>query len=184
MKVTLKGALDLSKSINGQTIWNKRSVDFFNTLGKDLKGDMLKELADSPSPVSKSSKSTGKLKRSIHWNKLRNTNSLRMSEGVKFYSTDPKAKYLHGKPLLRSFMPIKRTRPFFPPYQKGTALAKWAAKGSPKMNPFLVARAISRRGLKMKPFIGGVLYEQRRDIERKADKMLKLIAKDIAKSVK
>ena len=107
MKLTLKGALDLSKSINGQSIWNKRSVDFFNTLGKDLKGDMLNKLANSPSPVSKSSKSTGKLKRSINWNKLRNTNSLRMSEGVRFYSTDPKSKYLHGKPLLRNLLSVE-----------------------------------------------------------------------------
>ena len=183
MKLTLKGALDLSKSINGQTIWNTRSVDFFNKLGKDLKGDMLNKLANSPSPVSKSSRSTGKLKRSIHWNKLDNTSSLRMSKGIRFYSTDPKAKYLHGKPELRSFMPIKKTRPFFPPYHEGSSLAIWAGKGS-KINPFLVARAISRRGLKMKPFIGGVLYEQRRDIERKAGKMLDLIAKDIARSVK
>jgi len=183
MKLILKGALDLSKSINSQTIWNKRSVDFFNTLGKDLKGDMLKKLSSSPSPVSKSSKSTGKLRKSIHWNKLGNTNALRMSEGVRFYSTDPKAKYIHGKPLLRSFIPIKRTRPFFPPYQKGTPLAIWAGKGT-KINAFLVARAISRRGLKMKPFIGGVLYDQRKKIDRKADKMLQLIAKDIARSVK
>ena len=37
MKLTLNGALDLSRSINNQSIWNKRSLDYFNKLGKDLK---------------------------------------------------------------------------------------------------------------------------------------------------
>jgi hypothetical protein len=184
MKLTLNGALDLSKSINGQTIWNKRSVDFFNKVGRDLQDDMIKVVQSNPSPISKSSKSTGKLKKSIYWSKLRNTNRLRMSEGVRWASTDKKAIYIHGKPIYRGLRPIKKTKPFFPPYQEGTELAKWAARGTPKMNPFLVARAISQRGLKMKAFIGGVVYKERKNIERDANKMLERIAKDIARSVK
>ena len=39
MKLTLNGALDLSKAINNQSIWNKRSNDFFNDLARDLKQD-------------------------------------------------------------------------------------------------------------------------------------------------
>ena len=41
MKLTLNGALDLSKSINSQTIWNKRSNDFLMNLGRELKDDSL-----------------------------------------------------------------------------------------------------------------------------------------------
>ena len=37
MKLTLNGVLDLSRSINSQTIWNKRSTDYFNELAKELK---------------------------------------------------------------------------------------------------------------------------------------------------
>jgi hypothetical protein len=44
-------------------------------------------------------------------------------------------------------LPIETgTRPFWPPYGKGTDLARWAeVKG---LSAFLVARAISRRGIK------------------------------------
>ena len=41
MKLTITGALDLSRSINAQTIWNKRSTDYFNELAKELKDDSL-----------------------------------------------------------------------------------------------------------------------------------------------
>ena len=44
MKLTLNGALDLSRSINSQTIWNKRSTDYFNELAKELKQDSLNAL--------------------------------------------------------------------------------------------------------------------------------------------
>ena len=40
MKLTLNGALDLSRAINSQTIWNKRSNDYFNQLAKELKDDL------------------------------------------------------------------------------------------------------------------------------------------------
>ena len=52
------------------------------------------------------------------------------------------------------------------------------------MNPYLVARKISQRGLKMKPFIGGVVYEKQREIKDRGQEMLELIAKDIARSVR
>ena len=52
------------------------------------------------------------------------------------------------------------------------------------MNAFLVARKISRDGLKMKPFIGGVVFDNQKEIKRKGDEMLRLIAKDIANSIK
>ena len=52
------------------------------------------------------------------------------------------------------------------------------------MNAFLVARKISQRGLKMKPFIGGVVFEKQKEIKEGAENMLKLIAKDIARSVR
>ena len=50
MKLTIKGALDLSRSINSQTIFNKRSVDTFNKLGRDFKQDSLDRLRLPPSP--------------------------------------------------------------------------------------------------------------------------------------
>ena len=50
MKLTLNGALDLSRAINSQSIWNKRSNDFFNDLAKELKDDSLNALDRSPSP--------------------------------------------------------------------------------------------------------------------------------------
>ena len=184
MKLTIKGALDLSKSINSQTIFNKRSVDTFNKLGRDFKQDSLDRLRLPPSPQSKSSKSTGKTRDSIFVAKLGNTNRLRMSEGVKLASSSKTAIFLHGKPIFRGFKPIKKTKPFFPPYKKGSGLAKWAARGTPKLNAFLVARAISKRGLKMKPFIGGVIFEKQDEIKNELDKMLERIAQDIAKAVK
>ena len=184
MKLTLKGALDLSRSINNQSIWNKRSVDFFNDLGRDLVQDAKDRLRLPPSPQSKSSKSTGKAQRSIYFKKLGNTNVLRMSKGISLATSAPYAPFIHGKPIYRSFRPIKRTRPFFPPYKEGSSLAKWARRGQPKLNPFLVARAISKRGLKMKPFIGGVVYEKQREIKDRGQEMLELIARDIARSVK
>ncbi len=47
-----------------------------------------------------------------------------------------------------------------------------------------MARAISRRGLKMKPFIGGVVFEKQDEIKAGGEDMLKSIARDIARSVK
>jgi len=38
-----------------------------------------------------------------------------------------------GKPIFRSFTPVKRTRPFFPPYKEGSSLAKWAKRGNPNL---------------------------------------------------
>jgi hypothetical protein len=187
MKLTLNGALDLSKSINGQTIWNKRTTDYFNDLAQDLKSDSLDALENKPSPRSQSgrgNKNTGKLRRSVFVAKLGNTNRLRMSEGFKLASNSPYAPFIHGKPIYRSFMPVKKTKPFFPPYKEGSSLYKWARRGQPKLNAFLVARAISRRGLKMKPFIGGVVHEKQDEIKDKGERMLKLIANDIARSVK
>ena len=137
-----------------------------------------------PSPQSKSSKSTGRTRDSIFVAKLGNTNRLRMSEGVKLASSSKTAIFLHGKPIFRGFKPIKKTKPFFPPYKKGSGLAKWAARGTPKLNAFLVARAISKRGLKMKPFIGGVIFEKQDEIKNELDKMLERIAQDIAKAVR
>ena len=138
MKLTFKGAIDLANSINSQTIWNKRSNDYFNDLGLDLKKQSLDVLSKKPSPTSKSSKSTGKTRDSVFVAKLGNTNRLRMSQGVKLASSSKVAPFIHGKPIFRSFKPIKRTKPFFPPYKKGSSLAQWAARGTPKLNAFLV----------------------------------------------
>ena len=184
MKLTLKGALDLSRSINNQSIWNKRSVDFFNDLGRDLVQDAKDRLRLPPSPQSKSSKSTGRTKRSIFTANLGNTNALRMVQGVKLASSSKSAIFLHGKPIYRSYRPVKKTKPFFPPYKEGSDLYKWARRGSPKLNSFLVARAISKRGLKMKPFIGGTVFEMKDEIKNDLDKMFEKIAQDIARSVK
>ena len=187
MKLTLNGALDLSRSINSQTIWNKRSNDFFNKLALELKDDSLNALENKPSPRSQAgrgNKNTGNTRRSVFVAKLGNTNRLRMSEGFKLATSAPYAPFIHGKPIYRGFSPTKRTRPFFPPYQEGTPLAKWAKRGTPKMNAFLVARKISQRGLKMKPFIGGVVFEKQKEIKERGEEMLRLIARDIARSVK
>ena len=62
MKLTINGALDLSRAINNQSIFNKRSVDFFNELGKELKQDSLNALENKPSPRSQAgrgNKNTG-----------------------------------------------------------------------------------------------------------------------------
>ena len=107
-----------------------------------------------------------------------------MSEGFKLATDKQYAPFIHGKPIYRGFSPVKKTRPFFPPYQEGSSLARWAKRGTPKMNPFLVARAISKRGLKMKPFIGGVVYEKQKEIKDRGQEMLELIARDIARSVR
>jgi hypothetical protein len=184
MKFTINGALDLSKSINSQSIFNKRSLETFNKLGQELKRESKDRLRLPPSPSSKSKKSTGKTRDSIFVAKLSNTNRLRMSTGIKLASDSRTAIFLHGKPIFRSFRPVKRTKPFFPPYQKGSSLAQWAARGTPKLNAFLVARAISRRGLKMKPFIGGTVFENQKKIKKDLDKMMNNIAKDIARSIK
>ena len=187
MKLTLNGALDLSRAINSQTIWNKRSTDFFNKLALELKEDSLNALENKPSPRSQAgrgNKNTGTTRRSVFVAKLGNTNRLRMSEGFKLATSAPYAPFIHGKPIYRGFSPVKRTRPFFPPYKEGSSLAKWAKRGQPKLNPFVVARAISKRGLKMKPFIGGVVYEKEKEIKDRGQEMLELIARDIARSVR
>ena len=163
MKLTLNGALDLSRSINSQTIWNKRSTDYFNELAKELKQDSLNALDSKPSPRSQAgrgNKNTGATRRSVFTAKLGNTNRLRMSEGFKLATDRQYAPFIHGKPIYRGFSPVKRTR------------------------PFLVARAISKRGLKMKPFIGGVVFEKQKEIKDRGQEMLELIAKDIARSVR
>ena len=107
-----------------------------------------------------------------------------MVRGVKLASTSKTAIFIHGKPIYRSFTPIKKTKPFFPPYKEGSELYKWARRGSPKLNSFLVARAISKRGLKMKPFIGGTVFEMKDEIKDDLNKMFEKIAQDIARSVK
>ena len=94
------------------------------------------------------------------------------------------APFIHGKPIFRSFTPVKKTKPFFPPYKEGSGLAKWAKRGQPKLNPFLVARKISKTGLKMKPFIGGVVFENQKEIKKRGEEMIELIAKDIVRSVR
>ena len=187
MKLTIHGALDLSRSINSQTIWNKRSTDYFNELAKELKQDSLNALESKPSPRSQAgrgNKNTGATRRSVFTAKLGNTNRLRMSEGFKLATDRQYAPFIHGKPIFRGFSPVRRTRPFFPPYKEGSSLAKWAKRGQPKLNPFVVARAISKRGLKMKPFIGGVVYEKEKEIKDRGQEMLELIARDIARSVR
>lgn len=187
MKLTLNGALDLSRSINSQTIWNKRSLDFVNGLAKDFKQESIDRLHLPPSPRSqrgRGNKNTGALRRSIYTKKLSNTNRLRMSEGFSLATSMSYAPFIHGKPIFRSFTPVKKTKPFFPPYKEGSGLAKWAKRGQPKLNPFLVARKISKTGLKMKPFIGGVVFENQKEIKKRGDEMLELIAKDIVRSVR
>jgi len=187
MKLTITGALDLSRAINSQSIFNKRSVDFFNELGKELKQDSLNALENKPSPRSQAgrgNKNTGATRRSVYVAPLGDSNRLRMAEGIVLATDLAYAPFIHGKPIDRKFSPIKRTRPFFPPYKEGSSLAKWARRGQPKLNPFLVARAISKRGLKMKPFIGGVVVEKQKEIKERGEEMLRLIAKDIARSVR
>ena len=51
------------------------------------------------------------------------------------------------------------------------------------MNSFLVAKKISQRGLKMKPFISKVVFENQKEIKKRGDKMLELI-NDIVRSVR
>ena len=121
MKLTLNGALDLSRSINSQTIWNKRSNDYFNELAKELKEDALVALENNPSPKSqggRGNKNTGATRRSVFTAKLGNTNRLRMSEGFKLASSVPYAplfmvsQYLEALLLLKelnhSFLHTKR----------------------------------------------------------------------------
>ena len=50
-----------------------------------------------------------------------------------------------------------------------------------KTKRFLGIVAISQRGLKMKPFIEGTVFDNQKEIKRKGDEMLELIAKDICK---
>ena len=104
MKLTITGALDLSRSINAQTIWNKRSTDYFNELAKELKDDSLNALANKPSPRSQAgrgNKNTGATRRSVFTAKLGNTNRLRMSEGFKLATDRQYAPFIHGKPTYK-----------------------------------------------------------------------------------
>jgi len=68
MKLTINGALDLSRTINSQTIRNKRSTDYLNELAKELKQDSLNALENKPSPRSQAgrgNKNTGATRRSV-----------------------------------------------------------------------------------------------------------------------
>ena len=169
MKLTLNGALDLSRSINGQSIWNTRSLEYVNGLAKDFKEESIDRLVLPPSPRSqrgRGNKNTGNLRRSIYTKKFKNTSSLRISEGFSLATDVDYAPFVHGKPIFRAFRPVLKTKPFFPPYHKGSSLDKWARRGKPKMSAFLVAKKISKRGLKMKPFIGGVVFENQKEIKK------------------
>lgn len=82
----------------------------------------------------------------------------------------PHALYVHGRPP----NPPARSRPHWPPI---AAVTPWARRHG--MDPFVVARAISRKGTKLIPFltmavkqsapaIGALVRKMANDIERKA----------------
>ena len=82
----------------------------------------------------------------------------------------PHALYVHGRPP----NPPARSRPHFPPI---SAIAPWARRHG--LNPYVVARAIARKGTRLIPFltiaakqarpaIAALTRSMARDIERKA----------------
>lgn len=64
-----------------------------------------------------------------------------------------------------------------PPYQRGTDLEKWARRVG--INPFLVARAIARKGTKPKKFMFEAYKEVKPKIERDGNDMVEAILRSI-----
>lgn len=70
------------------------------------------------------------------------------------------------------------TRPHWPPYDPGSSLERWARmKGIP---PFLVARAIARRGTRAQPFFDEAIEANRVPISTLFEEALEKTVTDIA----
>lgn len=64
-----------------------------------------------------------------------------------------------------------------PPFQEGSDLANWARRAG--INPFLVARAIGRKGTKGIPYMEEAYTNIRREIERDGDDAVEKVIKDL-----
>jgi len=74
------------------------------------------------------------------------------------------------------------TRPHWPPFGEGTPLNRWARLHG--IEPFLVARAISRRGTKAKPFLKEGVKDALPKINFRFKKALENIVKETVKKAK
>jgi len=74
------------------------------------------------------------------------------------------------------------TRPHWPSFGEGTPLNRWARLHG--IEPFLVARAISRRGTKAKPFLKEGIKDALPKINFRFEKALEEIIKETAKKAK
>lgn len=71
------------------------------------------------------------------------------------------------------------TRPHWPPYKEGTPLGRWAKQKG--INPYLVARSISRKGTKANPFFKKGIDKAQSNINLYFKKALQKITEELAK---
>lgn len=126
-------------------------------------------------------KDTKKLQQGIKFKPLGSRG--RIPAGVKIESTAPYSSYVHGfmHENFRQSKPFDRSKPHFPPVQ---ALTGWASRKG--INPYVVARAIAKKGTPIVPFLKMgynnsrqqrrlLLVVAHKDIERQWKKSRKLV---------
>lgn len=74
------------------------------------------------------------------------------------------------------------TRPHWPPFGEGTPLNRWAHLHG--IEPFLVARAISRKGTKARPFLKEGVKAALPKINHRFEKALENIVKEVVRKSK
>ena len=167
----LIGANQLRKRLDLKNLTLKPLRTYYNATGKVVVKQAKRE---APSD-------TGKLKQGIKTKSLGTRG--RIPAGVKIESTAPYSSFVHGfmHENFRQSKPFDRTKPHFPPVQ---ALVGWSARKG--IIPYLVARAIAKKGTPIVPFLKmgyNNSRQQRRlllamahkDIERQWKKSRKLV---------
>lgn len=94
------------------------------------------------------------------------------------YTFTPFALSAEVSPNVPYAAPVETgSKAHFPPYGEGTPLAAWAKlKG---LNPFLVARSISRKGTKANPFVQHTYDKMKPIIEAEFNSGIGLLAKEL-----
>lgn len=169
----LLGANQLRKRLDLANLTLKPLRTYYNATGHVVVKQAKKEAP----------KDRGKLRAGIEFKSLGTRG--RIPAGVKVRSTAPYSSYVHGfmHKSFRQSQPFNRTKPHWPPI---SAISGWAQRKG--INPYLVARAIAKKGTPIIPFLKmgyNNTRQQRRlllavahkDIERQWNKSRKRLTK-------
>lgn len=134
----LIGANQLRKRLDLRNLTLKPLRTYYNATGKVVEKQAKKEAP----------KDTKKLQQGIRAISLGTRG--RIPAGVKVESTAPYSSFVHGymHENFRQRKPFDRTKPHFPPVK---ALEGWSQRKG--LNPYLVARAIAKKGTPIVPFL-------------------------------